>query len=114
MGEALTEVFALSGQVDRAIEMGKALLARVGGQPGSVRVAALHLGIARAAIAGGRWAEAAASVEIARRSAGADTANHVCCLSLSKPSNKTASQRIWLARSLSRDTGSPWAGRSAP
>ena len=79
VGEALTEVFALSGQVDRAIEMGKALLARFGGQPGSARVAALHLGIARAAIAGGRWAEAAASVEIARRRAGADTAQVDAC-----------------------------------
>ena len=79
VGEALTEVFALSGQVDRAIEMGQALLARFGGQPGSARVAALHLGIARAAIAGGRWAEAAASVEIARRSAGADAPQVDAC-----------------------------------
>ena len=39
----------------------------------------MHLGIARAAIAGGRWAEAAASVEIARRSAGADTAQVDAC-----------------------------------
>ena len=39
--EALTEVFAMSGQVDRAIEMGKTLLARLGGRaavgPGSGR-----------------------------------------------------------------------------
>jgi len=74
VGEALTEVFALSGQVDRAIEVGKALLARFVSQPGSAGVAAVHLGIARAAIAGGRWAEAAASIEIARQAAGADTA----------------------------------------
>jgi len=79
VGEALTEVFALSGQVDRAIDMGEALLARHGGRPESARVAALHLGIARAAIAGGRWAEAAASVDIARRSTGADTAQVDAC-----------------------------------
>ena len=79
VGEALTEVFALSGQVDRAIETASTLLARFGGQPGSARVAALHLGVARAAIAGGRWAEAAASVEIARGSAGADTAPVDAC-----------------------------------
>ena len=68
--EALTEVFAMSGQVDRAIETGKMLLARLG--PPSPRAANLHLGIARAAIAGARWAEAAASIEVARESAGAD------------------------------------------
>ncbi len=79
IGEALTEVFALSGQVDRAIEMGQALLARFGRKPSAARVAALHLGIARAAIAGGRWTEAAASVEIARRSAGADTGQVDAC-----------------------------------
>ncbi len=79
VGEALTEVFALSGQVDRAIEMGEALLARYGGRPESTRVAALHLGIARAAIAGGRWAEAGASVEIARSSTGADAAQVDAC-----------------------------------
>ena len=33
--EALTEVFALSGQVDRAIEMGQMLLARLGPEAGS-------------------------------------------------------------------------------
>jgi DNA-binding CsgD family transcriptional regulator len=69
--EALTEVLALSGQVDRAIEMGRTLLARLGQGTGPARAAALHLGIARAAMAGARWAEAAASVGIARRTAGA-------------------------------------------
>ena len=68
--EALTEVFAMSGQVDRAIETGRMLLARLG-QP-SPRAAKLHLEIARAAIAGARWAEAAASIEIARQSVGSD------------------------------------------
>ena len=48
--EALAEVFAMSGQVDRAIETGRTLLARLG--PPSPRAANLHLGIARAAIAG--------------------------------------------------------------
>ncbi|MCW2911064.1 MAG: transcriptional regulator, LuxR family [Actinomycetia bacterium] len=69
--EALTEVLALSGQVDRAIEMGRTLLARLGQGTGPARAAALHLGIARAAMAGARWAEAAASIGIARRTAGA-------------------------------------------
>jgi DNA-binding CsgD family transcriptional regulator len=75
--EALTEVFAMSGQVDRAIEIGRMLLARLG--PPSPRAANLHLGIARAAIAGARWAEAAASIEVARDSAGADTAQIDAC-----------------------------------
>ena len=77
--EALTEVYALSGQVDRAIETGGTLLARLGPGPGSARAAALHLGIARAAIAGARWAEAAASIEIARRCAGAGAAEVDAC-----------------------------------
>ena len=72
--EALTEVLAMSGQVDLAIEMGRTLLARLGASAPSARVANLHLRIARAAIAGGRWAEAAASVEIARGAGGADAA----------------------------------------
>jgi ATP/maltotriose-dependent transcriptional regulator MalT len=75
--EALAEVFAMSGQVDRAIETGRMLLARLG--PPSPRAAQLHLGIARAAIAGARWAEAAASIEVARDSAGADTAQVDAC-----------------------------------
>ncbi len=75
--EALTEVFAMSGQVDRAIETGQMLLARLG--PPSPRAANLLLGIARAAIAGARWAEAAASIEIARGSPGADPASIDAC-----------------------------------
>ena len=75
--EALTEVFAMSGQVDKAIETGKMLLARLG--PPSPRAANLHLGIARAAIAGARWAEAAASIEVARESPGADAAKVDAC-----------------------------------
>ena len=77
--EALTEVFAMSGQVDRAIEMGKTLLARLGHRAPSDRAANLHLDIARAAIAGARWAEAAASIEVARGSPGADTARADAC-----------------------------------
>ena len=77
--EALTEVFAMSGQVDEAIEMGHTLLARLGGGTPSARAASLHLGIARAAIAGARWAEAAASIEIVRGSPGADTAQADAC-----------------------------------
>jgi DNA-binding CsgD family transcriptional regulator len=75
--EALTEVFAMSGQVDRAIEMGEMLLARLG--PASPRTAHLHLGIARAAIAGARWADAAASIEVARGSSGVDAAQVDAC-----------------------------------
>jgi len=75
--EALTEVYAMSGQVDRAIETGKMLLARLG--PPSPRAASLHLGIARAAIAGARWAEAAASIEVARQSPGAAAAQIDAC-----------------------------------
>ena len=75
--EALIEVFAMSGQVDRAMETGKMLLARLG--PPSPRAANLHLGIARAAIAGARWAEAAASVEVARESPGAEIAQIDAC-----------------------------------
>ncbi len=64
--EALTEVFARSGQVDRAIEMGQRLLACIG-TSSVARSADLHLMIAQAAIAGGRWAEADASLAVARR-----------------------------------------------
>jgi len=76
--EALTEAFALSGQVDLAIQTGRRLLAQLGG-PASPRAGALHLGIARAAMAGARWAEAAASVEVARGSPGADSAQVDAC-----------------------------------
>ena len=77
--EALTEVFALSGQVDRAIETGRTLLASLPGPAGASRAGQLHLGIARAAIAGARWADAAASVDIARGSAGAEAAQADAC-----------------------------------
>jgi len=77
--EALTEVFAMSGQVDRAIETGRTLLARLGPGGPSARAASLHLGIARAAIAGAQWAEAAASIEVARGSPGADAAQVDAC-----------------------------------
>ncbi len=79
LDEALTEVLAMSGQVDRAIEMGQMLLARLGTGTPSASVASLHLRIARAAIAGGRWAEAAASIEVARGSPGADAAQVGAC-----------------------------------
>jgi DNA-binding CsgD family transcriptional regulator len=77
--EALTEVFAMSGQVDRAIEMGRTLLAQLGPGAPSARAANLHLGIARAAIAGAQWAEAAASIEVARGSPGVDAAHIDAC-----------------------------------
>ncbi len=79
VNEALTEVFAMSGQVNRAIEIGKTLLARLGPGAPSARAANLHLGIARAAIAGAWWAEAAASIEVARGSPGADAAQVDAC-----------------------------------
>ena len=79
VNEALTEVFAMSGQVDRAIEIGRTLLARLGPGAPSARAANLHLGIARAAMAGAQWAEAAASIEVARGSRGADPAQVDAC-----------------------------------
>ncbi len=64
--EALTEVFAMSGQVDRAIELGEMLLARLDAVAPPARAAELHLRLARAAIAAGKWAEAAVHVDTAR------------------------------------------------
>src|ERR1700730_17158011 len=69
----------MSGQVERAIETGKTLLARLGSRSESARTAALHLGIARAAITGARWAEPAASIEVARGCPGADAAQADAC-----------------------------------
>ncbi len=100
--EALTEVFALSGQVDRAIEMGRTLLARLGQGTGSARAAALHLGIARAAIAGGRWAEAAGSIEIARSSAGADAAEVDACAAQAAASRGDLAEAATLASAALR------------
>ena len=68
--EALIEVFAMSGQVDRAMETGKMLLARLG--PPSPRAANLHLGIARARVRPGggprrrAWPAAVAAAGAAR------------------------------------------------
>jgi DNA-binding CsgD family transcriptional regulator len=64
--EALTKVFAASGQVDLAIDTGRGLLAR-SDTLAPARAAKLHLLIAHAAIAGGRWADAEASLQAARR-----------------------------------------------
>src|SRR5579859_1819933 len=66
IGEALTEVYAASGQVDLALDTGREVLARIG-PLAPARSAGLHLLIAQAAIAGGRWAEAEASLHDARR-----------------------------------------------
>ena len=77
--EALIEAYALSGQVDLAIETGRTLLARLGPGAYPARAGSLHLGIARAAIAGARWAEAAASVAAARGSPGAGPAQVDAC-----------------------------------
>jgi len=100
--EALTEVFAMSGQVDRAIEMGQTLLARLDRQVPSARVAALHLGIARAAIAGARWAEAAASIEVARES-GADAAQADACAAQVAVGRGHLAEADVLARSALRE-----------
>jgi DNA-binding CsgD family transcriptional regulator len=98
--EALTEVFAMSGQVDRAIETGKMLLARLG--PPSPRAANLHLGIARAAIAGARWAEATASIEVARESPGADAAQIDACAAQVAAGRGQLEQADQLARAALR------------
>ena len=63
--EALTEVYAVSAQVNRAIEMGSLVLAKIGSAE-PARSAELHLRIAAAAMAGGRWADADANVRMAR------------------------------------------------
>jgi DNA-binding CsgD family transcriptional regulator len=63
-----TDVYALSGQVDRAFELGNRLLARL---DAAARLpsggAELHLRLARAAVAGGRWSVAADHLAAARR-----------------------------------------------
>ena len=100
--EALTEVFALSGQVDRAIETGRTLLARLGPESGSGRAAALHLRIARAAIAGARWAEAAASIEMARDSAAGGTAEVDACAAQAAASRGDLEEAAQLAAAALR------------
>ena len=77
--EALTEAYALSGQVDLAMETGRTLLARLGSRASQSRAGQLHLGIARAAIAGARWSDAAASIDIARESPGIAPAQVDAC-----------------------------------
>jgi hypothetical protein len=69
IGDALVETLALAGQVDRAFELGERLLARLDRAPGppSGRVG-LHLRLARAAVAAGRWPVATDHLAAARRS----------------------------------------------
>ena len=110
--EALTEVFAMSGQVDRAIETGKMLLARLG--PPSPRAANLHLGIARAAIAGARWAEAAASIEVARESPGAGAAQIDACAAQVAAGHGRLEEADQLARAALRAAESAGDGRACP
>ncbi len=66
--DAMTDVFALAGQVDRAFELGDRLLA---GLDVASRLpsggAELHLRLARAAVAAGRWQVAADHLAAARR-----------------------------------------------
>ena len=63
-----TDVYALSGQVDRAFELGNRLLARLDA-PARLPSggAELHLRLARAAVAGGRWSVAGDHLTAARR-----------------------------------------------
>jgi DNA-binding CsgD family transcriptional regulator/tetratricopeptide (TPR) repeat protein len=65
--DALTDVFALAGQVDRAFELGDRLLARLDRSSrlpsGGVE---LHLRLARAGVAAGRWLVAADHLAAAR------------------------------------------------
>ena len=108
--EALTEVFALSGQVDRAMETGRTLLARLGGREGTGRAGQLHLGIARAAIAGARWADAAASIEIARGAAGVEPAQVDACaahVALGRGQLAEADKLADSALAAARDSGLP-------
>jgi DNA-binding CsgD family transcriptional regulator len=65
--ECLSEVLSLAGKRDRAVEIGKSLLARLGDDPGApARRAEAHLRLSRAASAATRWPEAAASLAQAR------------------------------------------------
>jgi DNA-binding CsgD family transcriptional regulator len=77
--EALTEVLATAGQVDRAMEIGRMLLARIGRSGSAGRSAELHLQIARAAIAGVRWADAEESMRIVRELPHAEPARVDAC-----------------------------------
>jgi tetratricopeptide (TPR) repeat protein len=66
--DALTDVFALAGQTDRAFELGDRLLGRLdlaGHLPSGG--AELHLRLARAGVAAGRWSVAADHLAAARR-----------------------------------------------
>src|SRR4029077_9433248 len=98
---ALTEVLAMSGQVDRAIEMGNTLLARLS-SGAEFTAANLHLKIARAAIAGGRWTEAAASIEIARSSPEAELAHVNACAAQVAVGQGHLSEAAELARTALR------------
>ncbi|GIJ75487.1 helix-turn-helix transcriptional regulator [Virgisporangium ochraceum] len=72
--DAMTDVFALAGQVDRAFELGDRLLARL---DVASRLpsdgAELHLRLARAAVAAGRWQVAVDHLAAARRTPAART-----------------------------------------
>src|SRR5215472_3629880 len=107
--EALTEVFAMSGQVDKAIETARRLLARIGTPSPAGRLAELHLRIARAAIAGGRWADAEASLEIARRAPDADAARlDVCAANVAEGRGHTEeAERLARAALRSAERGGP-------
>lgn len=58
---------ALAGRVDRAVELARGVLVALAGRPASeVRRAQLHLALARAGVAGGRWGMARQHVGEAR------------------------------------------------
>jgi hypothetical protein len=72
--DSLTEVLAHAGQVERAIEVGEPLIARLAARPDANRILArVHLCLARAAVAAGAWPTATEHVELARTQATRDT-----------------------------------------
>jgi DNA-binding CsgD family transcriptional regulator len=68
--ESLVDVLSLAGKRDRAAEVGKSLLVRLGDDPDAARRRAeSHLRLARAAVAATHWEEARACLEDARAQA---------------------------------------------
>ncbi len=71
--ECLVEVMSMAGNCDGAVEVGAALLARLGDdRPNSARRAELQLRLARATVAGTRWSEADAHLARARAEVATD------------------------------------------
>jgi DNA-binding CsgD family transcriptional regulator len=83
--------------------MGHRLLNRLGPTAATTSSAALHLRIARAAIAGGRWADAAASVEIARAAPDAQPARVDAIAAHVAEGRKSTAEAGRLARAALRE-----------